>query len=239
MTVEDVILNFNPDLDASKIRDRDYLAGVCETLGIPVEDAYGAGKLQIEIFEKTGEDRLREPTFVTHYPTEVSPLSRQNDDDPFVTDRFELFISGREIANGFSELNDPEEQAERFRAQAADGGYRSRHRPPRDAVHRLAVDPRRPPVPAHASRGVRLGPPHGLKAPGVHSDPTLDPMETIAMKAIWNGKTIAECDDTIDCTLDACGVGGVLAGRRGNAVTQAPGSQGSGSRVSRTSSTLS
>ena len=75
--------------------------------------------MQIEIFEKTCEDNLREPTFITAYPTEVSPLSRKNDDDPFVTDRFELFISGREIANGFSELNDSEDQAERFEAQAA------------------------------------------------------------------------------------------------------------------------
>ncbi len=119
MTVEEVILHFNPDLEAKKIRDRDYLAGVCDKLGIAVRDGYGAGKLQIEIFEKTGEDNLRTPTFVTQYPTEVSPLSRCNDDDPFVTDRFEFFVAGREIANGFSELNDPEEQAERFRAQAA------------------------------------------------------------------------------------------------------------------------
>jgi lysyl-tRNA synthetase class 2 len=119
MTVEEVILHFNPGLDASKLRDRDYLVEVCEELGIPVKDSHGPGKLQIEIFEKTGEDNLRKPTFVIQYPTEVSPLSRCNDDDPFVTDRFEFFIAGREIANGFSELNDPEDQAERFRAQAA------------------------------------------------------------------------------------------------------------------------
>jgi lysyl-tRNA synthetase class 2 len=119
MTVEEVILHFNPELDASKLRDRDYLVEVCEKLGIPVKDSHGPGKLQIEIFEKTGEDNLRKPTFVIQYPTEVSPLSRCNDDDPFVTDRFEFFIAGREIANGFSELNDPEDQAERFRAQAA------------------------------------------------------------------------------------------------------------------------
>jgi lysyl-tRNA synthetase class 2 len=118
-TVEEIILKFNADLDAGKLRDRDYLVGVCETLGIPVKDSYGPGKLQIEIFEKTGEDNLRQPIFVTQYPTEVSPLSRCNDDDPFVTDRFEFFIAGREIANGFSELNDPEDQAERFRAQVA------------------------------------------------------------------------------------------------------------------------
>jgi len=119
MTVEDVIMQFNPQLDRSRLRDRDYLASVARDLGIRVEDGYGSGKLQIEIFEKTGEDRLRQPTFVYRYPTEVSPLSRKNDDDPFVTDRFELFIGGREIANGFSELNDPEDQEERFRAQAA------------------------------------------------------------------------------------------------------------------------
>ena len=119
MTVEEVILSFNPDIDASRIRDRDYLVSVCEKLDIRVEESYGPGKLQIEIFEKTGEDKLRKPTFVTQYPTEVSPLSRCNDDDSFVTDRFEFFVAGREIANGFSELNDPEEQADRFRAQVA------------------------------------------------------------------------------------------------------------------------
>jgi lysyl-tRNA synthetase class 2 len=119
MTVEDVILHFNPDLDKAKLRDREYLVSVCEKLGIPIKASYGPGKLQIEIFEKTGEDKLRKPTFITQYPTEVSPLSRCNDDDPFVTDRFEFFVAGREIANGFSELNDPEDQAERFRAQAA------------------------------------------------------------------------------------------------------------------------
>jgi len=119
MTVEEVIRKYNPDIDAAKLRDRDYLVGVCEELGLPVKDSYGPGKLQIEIFEKTGEDNLRQPTFVTQYPTEVSPLSRCNDEDPFLTDRFEFFIAGREIANGFSELNDPEDQAERFRAQVA------------------------------------------------------------------------------------------------------------------------
>ena len=118
MTVEEVIGKFNPDFDMSKVRDFDYLVDYAKKLGVKVEDNYGAGKLQIEIFEKTGEDQLREPTFVTRYPTEVSPLSRKNDEDPFVTDRFELFIGGREIANGFSELNDPEDQEERFLAQA-------------------------------------------------------------------------------------------------------------------------
>ena len=119
LTVEEAIAKHNPDFDMAKIRDRDYLAGWCGKLGARVEDTYGEGKLQTEIFDQTCEAKLREPTFITQYPAEVSPLARKNDDDPFVTDRFELFIAGREIANGFSELNDPEEQAERFRAQAA------------------------------------------------------------------------------------------------------------------------
>jgi len=118
LTVEEVILKFNPEFDHSMIRDRDYLVKVATDLGIKIEANYGSGKLQIEIFEKNGESALRQPTFVTQYPTEVSPLSRKNDADPFVTDRFELFIGGREIANGFSELNDPEDQEERFKAQA-------------------------------------------------------------------------------------------------------------------------
>jgi lysyl-tRNA synthetase class 2 len=120
LTVEEAILEHNPGFDALKIRDRDYLVAWCEKLGAPVKDGYGEGKLQTEIFDDTCEAKLREPTFITQYPAEVSPLARKNDADPFVTDRFELFIAGREIANGFSELNDPEEQAERFRAQAAD-----------------------------------------------------------------------------------------------------------------------
>jgi lysyl-tRNA synthetase class 2 len=118
MTVEEAILAFNPDFDAARIRDRDYLKSRAEQCGGRAEDSFGSGKLQIEIFDKTCEARLRAPTFVTAYPTEVSPLSRRNDNDPFVTDRFELFIAGRELANGFSELNDPEDQAERFRAQS-------------------------------------------------------------------------------------------------------------------------
>ncbi len=117
LTVEEAIASYNPDFDSSRARDRDYLVEVCSKLGIEAKDNDGPGKLQIEIFDATVEQQLREPTFVTQYPTEVSPLSRENDNDPFVVDRFELFIAGREIANGFSELNDPEDQAARFRAQ--------------------------------------------------------------------------------------------------------------------------
>jgi lysyl-tRNA synthetase class 2 len=117
LTVEEAVLAFNADFDRARIRDRDYLRKFAGQRGARVEENFGSGKLQIEIFDKTCESRLQQPTFVTAYPTEVSPLSRRNDDDPFVTDRFELFIAGRELANGFSELNDPEDQAERFRAQ--------------------------------------------------------------------------------------------------------------------------
>jgi len=119
VTIEESILENNPDLDPMSLREEHYLHRVCDSLQIPYKKSDGAGKLQIEIFEKTVEAKLLDPTLVYAYPTEVSPLSRANDHDPFLTDRFELFVAGREIANGFSELNDPEEQAARFREQAA------------------------------------------------------------------------------------------------------------------------
>jgi lysyl-tRNA synthetase class 2 len=117
MSVRDSILHFNPDLSVSDIDTLDAARKVAGKLGIPLKDSYGLGKVQIEIFEKTVEHRLKDPTFITDYPTEVSPLARRNDQDPFVTDRFEFFVGGREIANGFSELNDYEDQAERFQRQ--------------------------------------------------------------------------------------------------------------------------
>jgi lysyl-tRNA synthetase class 2 len=120
MSVFDSILHFNPDITAEQIADLDSARKVAEGLGVPLKDSYGLGKVQIEIFEKTVEHRLMEPTFITEYPTEVSPLARRSDADPFVTDRFEFFVGGREIANGFSELNDAEDQAERFGKQAED-----------------------------------------------------------------------------------------------------------------------
>jgi len=119
VTVEDLVVHFNPGLDRSKLRDVAYLRGVCAQLGIEPQPGDGAGKMQIEIFERTAEHRLLQPTFVYAYPAEVSPLARRNDGDPFITDRFEFFVGGRELANGFSELNDPDDQAARFREQAA------------------------------------------------------------------------------------------------------------------------
>ena len=117
LSIEQILLANNPELDPKSLRDVAYLRRVCETLKIPFKDGDGAGKLQIEIFEKTGEHTLIQPTFAYAYPAEVSPLSRRNDHDPFITDRFEFFIGGREYANGFSELNDAEDQAQRFKEQ--------------------------------------------------------------------------------------------------------------------------
>ena len=120
ISVFDSILHYNPDLQAGDIDNLDAASKVCAALKIPVKDSWGLGKLQIEIFEKTVEHRLDQPTFITEYPTEVSPLARRCDDNPFVTERFEFFVGGREIANGFSELNDAEDQAQRFQQQVAE-----------------------------------------------------------------------------------------------------------------------
>ncbi|MGD8497550.1 MAG: lysine--tRNA ligase [Chromatiales bacterium] len=120
MTVKESILKFNEDLTEPDLEDIDRARAVVQRLGGATKDSWGLGKLQIEIFEKTVEHRLAGPTFITAYPAEVSPLARRNDDEPFVTDRFEFFVGGREIANGFSELNDYEDQAERFRRQVAE-----------------------------------------------------------------------------------------------------------------------
>jgi lysyl-tRNA synthetase, class II len=119
VTVEDLVVHFNPGIERAQLRDVEYLRGQCDRLGIGYFPGDGAGKLQIEMFEKTAEHRLLQPTFVYAYPAEVSPLARRNDSDPFITDRFEFFVGGRELANGFSELNDPEDQASRFREQLA------------------------------------------------------------------------------------------------------------------------
>ena len=120
LSVFDSILKYNIDLKAQDIDNMEGALKVCESLEIPIKDIYGLGKIQIEIFEKTVEHLLMEPTFITEYPAEVSPLARRNDNDPFITDRFEFFVGGREIANGFSELNDAEDQAERFKQQVAE-----------------------------------------------------------------------------------------------------------------------
>ncbi|MDO5506502.1 MAG: lysine--tRNA ligase [Pseudoxanthomonas suwonensis] len=115
--LEEAVREANPDISEADCRDRDALAAHCVRLKIPVKAGQGWGKLLLEIFEKTVEADLIQPTFITHYPVEVSPLARESDLEPGITERFELFIGGKEIANGFSELNDAEDQAARFRAQ--------------------------------------------------------------------------------------------------------------------------
>ena len=120
LTVVDAILRYNPDIKPEQLADDASARQVAKDLGIHLKDGWGLGKVQIEIFEATAEHRLMQPTFITEYPKEVSPLARCKDSNPFVTERFEFFVGGREIANGFSELNDAEDQAERFQAQVAE-----------------------------------------------------------------------------------------------------------------------
>ncbi|KMQ75193.1 lysine--tRNA ligase [Marinobacter subterrani] len=120
LTVVDAILRYNPDIKPAQLTDDASARQVAKDLGIHLKDGWGLGKVQIEIFEATAEHRLMQPTFITEYPKEVSPLARCKDSNPFVTERFEFFVGGREIANGFSELNDAEDQAERFQAQVAE-----------------------------------------------------------------------------------------------------------------------
>ena len=119
LSVADGVAEQYPELSADQLREPDRLRALCDAEGLHHEPSWGWGRLQMELFEHRVEPELIQPTFVTGYPIEISPLSRRNDDDPELADRFELFIAGREIANGFSELNDPEDQAERFRAQVA------------------------------------------------------------------------------------------------------------------------
>ena len=117
MTVIESILHFNPEISAEELSDLDQARALAQKLEVPIDDGMGLGKIQMEIFDACVETKLIQPTFITEYPTEVSPLARRNDDNPFVTDRFEFFLAGRELANAFSELNDPEDQAERFQKQ--------------------------------------------------------------------------------------------------------------------------
>jgi lysyl-tRNA synthetase class 2 len=115
--MDEAVLEYNPEIRRGELRDVAALRAHCARLKIPVKAGYGWGRLLFTLFEHTVEHTLIQPTFITAHPTEVSPLARANDTDPEITDRFELFIGGKEIANGFSELNDPEDQAARFRAQ--------------------------------------------------------------------------------------------------------------------------
>jgi len=123
-TLAELVLAENADLSNEDLSNIETLRTYSSTHKISYKDSWGVGKILLEIFEKTVESKLIQPTFVTDYPVEVSPLSRRNNEDPSIADRFELFIGGKEIANGFCELNDPDDQADRFRDQVkakADG----------------------------------------------------------------------------------------------------------------------
>ena len=117
MTMKESINHYRPDIKMEDLDDLEKATKIAESLGIKIEKSWGLGRIQCEIFDETAEKNLIQPTFITEYPAEVSPLARRNDDNPFITDRFEFFIGGREIGNGFSELNDAEDQAERFQDQ--------------------------------------------------------------------------------------------------------------------------
>src|SRR6266699_6670355 len=117
-TMAQAIAKYNPGHSLPELARPEYLKTSLATLGVEVLPTDGVGVLQLKLFEATTEDKLVQPTFIIAHPTDVSPLARASDADPAVTDRFELFITGREIANGFSELNDPEDQAARFNEQA-------------------------------------------------------------------------------------------------------------------------
>ena len=118
LAVEQAVRRYDSALSNADLHDQQVLRAACAERSIHTETNWGAGRLLMELFDAVAEPKLTDPVFITSYPTEVSPLSRRNDENPSITDRFELFIAGREIANGFSELNDPEDQAERFREQA-------------------------------------------------------------------------------------------------------------------------
>jgi len=120
MTLLDAIVEKVDGVNLAQLENHEEVSALAKSMGIAVKDNWGAGKIQLEIFEEKVEESLQQPTFITEYPTEVSPLARRNDYNPAISDRFELFIGGREIANGFSELNDSEDQAERFKAQVAE-----------------------------------------------------------------------------------------------------------------------
>jgi lysyl-tRNA synthetase class 2 len=118
LTITEAIKKYRPEITDDILNNRAALIHKLSELKLPIRDSDGMGGLQLTLFEGTAEAELFEPTFIVDYPAEVSPLARRNDANPEITERFELFIAGREIANGFSELNDPEDQAERFAQQA-------------------------------------------------------------------------------------------------------------------------
>ena len=119
LSLKEAILTRNPEASENELGDLISARKLAKRIGVETQPTYGLGKVLLEIFEKTVETNLLDPTFITHYPAEVSPLAKRTKHDPELTERFEFFVAGREIANGFSELNDPQDQAERFLEQVS------------------------------------------------------------------------------------------------------------------------
>ena len=117
ITVYDAVLKYCPKITEAILSDEVRLKAFAKKCDVEITETMGLGGIQMALFEKYAEEHLTQPIFVTQFPTEVSPLARKNDQNPLVADRFELYIAGYEISNGFSELNDPEDQAERFKKQ--------------------------------------------------------------------------------------------------------------------------
>jgi lysyl-tRNA synthetase class 2 len=146
LSLFDAILAHNPQLTSEQLGDFTAAKAYAQSLRINLQDNWRLGKVQLEIFEKTVENQLLEPTFITRYPAEVSPLARKNDKHPFVTDRFEFFVAGREIANGFSELNDPQDQQQRFQQQVAEKAAGDEEAMPYDEDYIRALEYGLPPT---------------------------------------------------------------------------------------------
>lgn len=146
ISLKNSILKYNPGLKEENITTVSAAREVAIKLGLSLKSTDSLGKILVEIFDETVEEKLIQPTFITEYPAEVSPLARRNDDNPDITDRFELFISGREIANGFSELNDPEDQAARFRQQMDDKAAGDDEAMPFDTDYIVALEHGLPPT---------------------------------------------------------------------------------------------
>jgi len=117
VTLKDSIIEYSNDIDKESIDNKDKLINFCNSIKLDVSNYSSLGEIHFAIFEKIVEPNLVDPTFITEYPIEVSPLARVNNDNPLIADRFEFFIMGKEIANGFSELNDPDDQRKRFEDQ--------------------------------------------------------------------------------------------------------------------------
>ena len=115
--MSEAICEYNLEINPKELNQLSSIRAIAKRKNVLIEESWGVGKIVMELFESLVEDNIKQPTFIVDHPVEVSPLARRKEDDANLTERFELFVMGKEIANGFSELNDPEDQAERFLAQ--------------------------------------------------------------------------------------------------------------------------